>query len=104
MSSRYFARLSQIINAKPKLKSMTASASTDTLTPSETVFVHGDQFAKKAMFGEKLLLTDMKVSSSELATAMVAAAILMNEKRGLVALTLKKEKALFGLASKESLK
>lgn len=83
---------------------MTAAASTDTLTPSESVFIHGDQFAKKAMLGEKLLLTDMKVSASDLATAMVTAAILANEKKGLVTLALKKEKALFGLATRESLK
>lgn len=66
--------------------------------------MHGDQFAKKAMLGEKLLLTDMKVSTSELVTAMITAAILANEKRGLVSLALKKEKALFGLTTRESLK
>ena len=83
---------------------MTASVSTDTLTPSESVLIHGDQFARKAMLGEKLLLTDLKVSTSELTTSMVTAAILANEKQGFITLTLKKEKALFGLTSRESLK
>jgi hypothetical protein len=62
-----------------RLKSMTAPASTDTLTPSETVLIHGDQFAKKSMIGEKLLLADMKVSTSELVTSLVTAAILAIE-------------------------
>ena len=105
-----FARLiilrdaSNPFTLNPRLKSMTAPASTDKLTPSETVLLHGDQFAKKAMLGEKLLLTDVKVSTSELVTAMVTAAILANEKKGFITLTLKKEKALFGLSSRESLK
>ena len=50
---------------------MTAAASTETLTPSEAVLLYGDQFVKKAMTGERLLLADIKVSASDLVTAMI---------------------------------
>ena len=82
---------------------MAASATNEILTPSEAVLLFGDRFQKKSMLGEKLLLADHKVSTAELAEKMMTAAILGNQARGFVTLSVEKGKALFGLMKTEKL-
>jgi hypothetical protein len=74
------------------------------LTPSEIVLLFGDRFVKKAMLGEKLILADMKVSTSDLAEMMMTAGILASQARGFMTLNIEKGKALFGLVKTEKLK
>ena len=68
------------------------------LTPSEVVFLNGEQFAKKVMLGNvDLLHSDEKVSLAQLAQAIVAAAILACEAAGAIRLEVRERKAMFGL-------
>jgi len=83
---------------------MAAQVQEQFLTPSETVLLFGDRFVKKSMFGEKLMLADMKVSIGDLAETMMTAGILASQARGFVTLNIEKGKALFGLMKTEKLK
>lgn len=80
-----------------------AQVENEELTPSEAVLLFGDRFLKKSMFGEKLLLADLKVSTADLANKMMTAAILANQQRGYVKLSIEKGKAMFGLMKTEKL-
>lgn len=66
--------------------------------PSEVVFLNGEQFAKKVMMGNTdLLHSDEKVSLSQLAQAVLTAAILGGEAAGAYRLEKREKKALLGL-------
>jgi len=68
------------------------------LTPSEVVFLNGEQFARKArLIGMELLHTDQKVSIAELGYSILAAAFLGAEKSGALRFEVQKKKALLGL-------
>jgi hypothetical protein len=68
------------------------------LTPSELVFLNGEQFAQKVMLGNiELLHTDEKVSLSQLGMAILSAAFLGCEEAGAFSLGIGERKALFGL-------
>ena len=68
------------------------------LTPSELVFLNGEQFAKKAKLGNvDLLHSDEKVSLSELGEAILAAAFLAGEQAGAFHLEVRERKATLGL-------
>jgi hypothetical protein len=83
---------------------MAAQVQEQFLTPSEAVLLFGDRFVKKSMFGEKLMLADMKVSTGDLAETMMTAGILASQARGFITLNIEKGKALFGLMKTEKLK
>jgi hypothetical protein len=68
------------------------------LTPSELVFMNGEQFAQKVMLGNiDLLHTDEKVSLNQLGMAIMAAAFLGCEEAGAFSLGIGERKALLGL-------
>jgi hypothetical protein len=81
------------------------SVSNASLTPSEMVFLNGDQFAQKAgLFNKvKLMHTDLSVDGVQLVQMAAAAAFLANEQAGTLRLELRAKKALFGLASVQAL-
>jgi hypothetical protein len=83
---------------------MAAQVQEQFLTPSEVVLLFGDRFVKKSMFGEKLMLADMKVGIGDLAETMMTAGILASQARGFVTLNIEKGKALFGLMKTEKLR
>ncbi len=71
-----------------------------TLTPSETVLLHGDQFARDGgalSTNTTLPTTGAKVAASPLVQALVAAALLAGEHSGAVCLEVRDKKALLGL-------
>lgn len=71
---------------------------TNPLSPSELVLLNGDQFAKKVMMGNiQLLHTDASVSISQLAKAILAAAVLAAESVGNLQLEVQTGKAMLGL-------
>ncbi len=75
-----------------------------TLTPSDLVFLHGEQFASKVLVGNTALLhTDAKVSTAQLGQALLAAAFLGCERAGSLQLDVRQKKALFGLRKVDSL-
>ena len=77
---------------------------TNPLSASELVLLNGDQFAKKVMLGNiKLLHTDASVSVSQLAQAMLVAAVLADESSGNLRLEVRQEKAMFGLRKVKNL-
>jgi hypothetical protein len=68
------------------------------LTPSELVFLNGEQFARKVTLGNvELMHSGEKVSLAQLAGAILAAAILACEQAGAIRLELKDRKAMLGL-------
>lgn len=68
------------------------------LTPSEVVFLNGEQFAKKAMLGNvDLLHSEEKVSLAQLAQAILATALLAGEAAGAIRLEVRERKAMLGL-------
>lgn len=68
------------------------------LTPSEVVFLNGEQFAKKVMLGNvDLLHSDEKVSLAQLAQTILATAFLAGEAVGAFRLEVRERKAMFGL-------
>ena len=74
------------------------SATDRLLTPSELVFLNGEQFAQKVMVGNiDLLRSSEKVSLSQLGLAVLAAAFLGCEQAGAFSLGAGERKALFGL-------
>lgn len=76
-----------------------------TLTPSETVYFHPEAFARRKAVMDALGLvhTDQKYDASELATSIVATAILAAERAGAVALETGKSSRLFGLRKVDAL-
>ena len=68
------------------------------LTPSELVFLNGEQFAKKVTLGNvELMHSGEKVSLAQLGEAILAAAFLACEQAGAFRLELKDRKAMLGL-------
>jgi hypothetical protein len=68
------------------------------LTPSEVVFLYGEQFAQKVILGNiELLHNHEKVSLSQLGLAILAAAFLACEEAGAFSLGIGERKALLGL-------
>lgn len=68
------------------------------LTPSELAFLNGEQFARKATLGNvELMHSGEKVSLTQLAGSVLAAAILACEQAGAFRLELKDRKAMLGL-------
>jgi hypothetical protein len=60
---------------------------TNPLTPSELILLNGEQFAEKAMWGNVTLLDGKtKVKARPFVTKMIMAAILVNEKLGVIRL------------------
>lgn len=74
-----------------------AIPTTHALTPSEVVFLNGEQFAKPAKIGLKLPRSGAIVEADELAVAMVGAALLANRKAGAARLEVAVRKRMFGL-------
>jgi len=91
----------QILINKGGIQNMSSNKSlapTSPLTPSELVLLNGEHFAKKVMLGNiKLLHTDASVSISQLAQAILAAAVLADEFSENLRLEVRQEKAMFGL-------
>ena len=88
------------------MSQLQADAVPPRLTPSETVFLHGDRFAGEAgmLRGRTELLTAAKkVSTDQLAEAALAAMVLGSEQAGAVRLEARTKKALFGLMSRQTL-
>lgn len=68
------------------------------LTPSELVFLNGEQFAQKVMMGNvELLHNNEKVSLAQLGMAILSAAFLGCEEAGAFSLGIGERKALLGL-------
>ncbi len=68
------------------------------LTPSELVFLNGEQFAKKVTLGNvDLMHTGEKVSLAQLTGTILAAAILACEQAGAFRLEFRDRKAMLGL-------
>ena len=68
------------------------------LTPSEVVFLNGEQFAEKVKLGNvDLIHSDEKVSIAQLGQAILAAAILACEQAGAFHLEVRERKATLGL-------
>jgi hypothetical protein len=68
------------------------------LTPSEVVFLNGEQFAQKVMLGNiELLHNNEKVSLAQLGLAILAAAFLGCEEAGAFSLGIGERKAMLGL-------
>jgi hypothetical protein len=68
------------------------------LTPSEVVFLNGEQFAQKTMLGNvELLHNKEKVSLSQLGMSILSAAFLGCEEAGAISLGIGERKAMFGL-------
>lgn len=68
------------------------------LTPSELVFLNGEQFAQKVMLGNvELMHNKEKVSLTQLGMAIVAAAFLGCEEAGAFSLGIGERKAMLGL-------
>jgi len=65
------------------------------LTPSELVYLHGDQYASRKSFNNvKLLHIDLGVSASELAYAMLSTALLACEAEGVLRFMVSQQKGL----------
>lgn len=89
--------------------SSSVDTKTTTLTPSETVLFHGEQFARELGgislndTGYKSLVTDKSLSSKELARAVLATAFLANEQAGTLKLEVRSKKAWLGLRTVQAL-
>lgn len=67
------------------------------LTPSELVYLHGEQYAKKHLVNNvKLMHADLSVSAGELVHAMLMTAFLASEAEGVLQLVIGKKKTLLG--------
>ncbi len=75
------------------------------LTPSEQVFLNGEEFAQKGgPFGRMHLMhLDQEVNGAQLAQMAVAAAFLINEQTGTLRLELRQKKGFLGLGSVQAL-
>jgi hypothetical protein len=75
------------------------------LTPSELVYLNGEQFAQKAGMLNKTRLIHMEydVNTVQLAQAVIAAAFLTMEQQGTLRLQLRSKKVMLGLASSQTL-
>ncbi|MFL7893754.1 MAG: hypothetical protein ACK2UM_01565 [Anaerolineales bacterium] len=74
------------------------------LSPSELILLNGDQFAKKVMMGNiQLMHTDASVSYSQLAEAMLTAAVLSVESCGNISFEVRNEKAMLGIRKVKAL-
>ncbi|UCF67059.1 MAG: hypothetical protein JSV80_14945 [Acidobacteriota bacterium] len=74
------------------------------LTPSEVVFLHGDEFARKATLGKlPLLHTETTVSAAELGRTILLTAFLAAEQAGEVTFETREERKLLGLRRVETL-
>lgn len=66
------------------------------LTPSEIIFLNGDHFVKTARLGFRLLDSETKVSTQELARAVISGALLAMEAMGEFQLEVEEYKRLIG--------
>ncbi len=86
---------------------MTQGNTSDTaeLTPSETILLHADSFTPMitAKTGEDLLLREGRVAAEPLSRALLAVALLANERRGSLRLEVKATSSLFGLLKRRRL-
>jgi hypothetical protein len=74
------------------------------LTPSELVFFHGEEFAKRVLMGNITLVhSEAKVSAADLGRAMLAAAVLGAEQGGSIRLEVRSKKGFLGLGKTDSL-
>lgn len=84
-----------------------ACSAEEYLTPSETVLLQGDRFARRdtiRTIGEKLLLDEStKVDATELAETALAAAVLANVEAGAMSVELQTNRHLFGLVKTRSM-
>lgn len=84
-----------------------APAPAASLTPSELTVLFGDQFAQKAGIigwgNYNSVLTGAPISLEQLSPLLFAAAILANERMGVIRLQLEQTKALFGLVKGQTL-
>lgn len=79
------------------MQASVTATSTEMLTPSEVVLLHGDQFSRLDKNGFPLLRGETKVDPNPVAIAALEAAILGNEHAGAIDLEQGIEKRLFGL-------
>jgi hypothetical protein len=75
---------------------MTTFDPTYRLTPSEIIFLKGDQFVKTARLGFRLLDSETKVSTQDLARAVLSGALLTMEATGEIRLEVEEYKRLIG--------
>ena len=66
------------------------------LCPSETIFLNGDQFAKTAVLGYRLLSSETKLNVQDFARAILAGALLAMEAAGELKLEMEEYKRLIG--------
>lgn len=66
------------------------------ISPSETIFLNGDQFAKTAVLGYKHMGSETKLSVQDFARAILAGALLAMEAVGELSLELEEYKRLIG--------
>ncbi len=87
------------MNLKPYLfmQASITAPTTEILTASEVVLVHGEQFSRPDKNGFPLPRDEARVDPNPLAIAALEAALLANERAGAIALELGIEKMLFGL-------
>lgn len=75
------------------------------LSPAETVYFRATEFSreKSLLDSAALVHSEDKVRATDLAVALLAAAVLADEKAGAIRLEVGQKKALFGLRKKEAL-
>ena len=70
------------------------------LAPSEVVYLNGEQFAREARLGHRLIGKDVKVHQNQLAEAVLAAGFLAAEAAGLITFELSEKGGFLGGARK----
>lgn len=66
------------------------------LAPTEVVYLNGEQFAREARLGHRLIGKDVKVHQNQLAEAVLAAGFLAAEAAGLIAFELSEKGGFLG--------
>lgn len=96
----------QLAQTAPVQQQVAAAAPPTTLSPSEVVFFHADRFAPPAGMLNSMPLIHMpthKVNIDGMGQALMAVAFLAAEQAGSITLTVKEQKALFGLKTNKVL-
>ncbi|MDF2630796.1 MAG: hypothetical protein K0R39_4627, partial [Symbiobacteriaceae bacterium] len=86
---------------QPAAAAQPAAVGAESITPSEVVLLHANQFAPEGTMLKggswTSLTTGAKVGYMELTAALLSAALLANEQAGVVRLRMQPKKAMFGL-------
>lgn len=76
----------------------------DELTPSETVLLNGERFARRGLVDNvRLMGVDRKVAADDLARVVLSAAVLANDERDGIRLTIGDRSRWFGFGSQTAL-